>query len=113
MPVPEPESSGFATLLQKTKRRARSRSVQKLLSSRDPRFRQLELGLVLLLGKMWRLLHREGILLHHSQMHTAGVFLVGIGIAAVVALFAASKQSDGLRDDVVIAHSSRDEDQPQ
>jgi hypothetical protein len=56
---------------------------------------------------------REESLLHDTQMHTAGVFLIGVGIAAVIALFAASRQSGALRDDVVIAHSSRDEDQPQ
>jgi hypothetical protein len=43
-------------------------------------------------------------------MHIAGAFLVGIGIAAVVAIFAASKQSRSLGDDIVISHSSRDDD---
>ena len=43
-------------------------------------------------------------------MHIAGVFLVGIGIAAAVAIFAASKQSRSLRDDIVVSYSSRDDD---
>ena len=47
---------------------------------------------------------------HYFQMHIAGVFLVGIGVAAIVAIFAASKQSRSLRDDIVISHSSRDDD---
>jgi hypothetical protein len=43
-------------------------------------------------------------------MHIAGVFLVGIGVAVVVAIFAASKQSHSLRDEIVISQSSRDKD---
>lgn len=45
-------------------------------------------------------------------MHIARVFLMGIGIAAVVAFFAVTSQTRALRDDIGIAHSSRDEDQP-
>jgi hypothetical protein len=52
------------------------------------------------------------ILPHYFQMHTAGFFLVGIGIAAVIAVFAASKQADALIDDV-LSQPSRDEGQPQ
>jgi len=47
---------------------------------------------------------------HYFRMHIAGVFLLGIGIAAVVAIFAASKQSRSLRDDIVISHSAPDDD---
>ena len=47
---------------------------------------------------------------HYLQMHIAALFLVGIGIAAVVAIFGASKPSHSLKDDIVISHSSRDND---
>jgi hypothetical protein len=47
---------------------------------------------------------------HYFQMYIAGVFLVGVVVAVVVAIFAVSKQSDSLRDDIVISHSSRDDD---
>jgi hypothetical protein len=47
---------------------------------------------------------------HYFQMHIAEAFLVGIGIALVVAIFGASKQSHSVRDEIVISHSSRDDD---
>jgi hypothetical protein len=65
---------------------------------------------VLLLEKKQRFSYREVILPHYFQMHTAGVFLVGIGIAAAVAIFAASKQARSLDQDSIISHSSRDDD---
>jgi hypothetical protein len=37
---------------------------------------------------------------------------VGIAIAAVIAILVVSKQSDALRDEIVVAHASRDKDQP-
>ena len=47
---------------------------------------------------------------HYFRMHIAQVFLVGIGIAALVAIFAAYKQSHSLKDDIVISHSAPDDD---
>jgi hypothetical protein len=61
---------------------------------------------------MGRLSQRGVILPDYSHMHTAGVFLVGIAIAAVIAILVVSKQSDALRDEIVVAHASRDKDQP-
>jgi len=60
-------------------------------------------------GKKQRFSGSEVILLDYSQMHIAGLFMVGIGIAAVVAIFAASKQSSSLRDDTLVSHSSRED----
>jgi hypothetical protein len=62
------------------------------------------------LEKTGRFIARRAILRHHFQMHIAGLLLVGIGIAAVVAILGASKQSHSLKDDIVISHSSRDDD---
>jgi hypothetical protein len=50
------------------------------------------------------------ILLHYLQMHTAGVFLVGIAVAAVIAIFAISKQTTSLGEDIVISHPPPDDD---
>jgi len=47
---------------------------------------------------------------HSLGMHIAVVFLVGIGIAAAVAVFAASKQSHSVKNDIVISHSAPDDD---
>jgi hypothetical protein len=44
-------------------------------------------------------------------MHIAGIFLVGIGIAALIAVFAVSNRSRALMDEVITEHSSRDDDQ--
>jgi hypothetical protein len=44
-------------------------------------------------------------------MHIAGVFLVGIAIAALIAIFALSDQSRALMDEVITEHSSRDDEQ--
>jgi hypothetical protein len=44
-------------------------------------------------------------------MHIAGVFLVGISVAALIAIFAVSAQSRALMDEVIPEHSSRDDDQ--
>ncbi len=35
---------------------------------------------------------------------------MGIGVAAVIAIFAASIQSRSLKDEIVISHSSHDDD---
>ena len=50
------------------------------------------------------------ILPHDSKMHIAGVFLVGLGIAALIAIFAVSNQSRALMDEVMTEHSARDDD---
>jgi hypothetical protein len=71
----------------------------------------LGFAFVLVLEKIQPFSRCEVILLDYVQMHIAGVFLVGIGVAAVVAIFAASKQSRSVRDDIVISHSLRDDDQ--
>jgi hypothetical protein len=59
---------------------------------------------------MRRFPHRRMILLHYLQMHTAGVFLVGIAVAAVIAIFAISKQTTSLGEDIVISHPPPDDD---
>jgi hypothetical protein len=43
-------------------------------------------------------------------MHIAGVFLIGLGIAALIAVFAVSNQSRAMRDEVMTGYSSRDDD---
>jgi hypothetical protein len=50
------------------------------------------------------------ILLHYSRMHIAGVFLIGLGIAALIAIFAVSNQARALMDEVITEHPSRDDD---
>jgi hypothetical protein len=44
-------------------------------------------------------------------MHIAGVFLVGIAIAALIVIFALSNQSRALMDEVITERSSRDDEQ--
>jgi hypothetical protein len=43
-------------------------------------------------------------------MYVAWAFLLGIGIAVVVAFFGAFKNSRSLKDDIVISHSAQDDD---
>lgn len=50
------------------------------------------------------------ILRHHSQMHTAGVFLIGIALAAVIAIFAVSKQTSSIAEDMAAFQPKRDDD---
>jgi hypothetical protein len=50
------------------------------------------------------------ILPHDSKMHIAGVFLVGLGIAALIAVFAVSNQSRALIDEVIGEQSAHDDD---
>jgi protein-S-isoprenylcysteine O-methyltransferase Ste14 len=54
--------------------------------------------------------HRHQILLHHLQMYIGWAFLLGIGIAVVVALFGVFKNSRSLKDNIVISHSAQDDD---
>jgi hypothetical protein len=44
-------------------------------------------------------------------MHIAGVFLVGIAVAALIVIFAVSNQSRALMDEVITEQVSRDDDQ--
>jgi Tfp pilus assembly protein FimT len=44
-------------------------------------------------------------------MHIAGIFLIGMAIAALIAIFAVSNQSRSLMDEVITEHSSRKDDQ--
>jgi len=46
---------------------------------------------------------------HYFRMHIA-VFLLGIGIAVVVAFFGVFKNSRSLEDDIIISHSAQDDD---
>jgi hypothetical protein len=81
----------------------------RVIAVRGGRFSQCWLALVLLLEKMSRGSHRHGTMRHYFRMHIA-VFLLGIGIAVVVAFFGVFKNSRSLEDDIIISHSAQDDD---
>jgi biotin transporter BioY len=65
---------------------------------------------VLVSKKVRRISRGAEILVHYSPMHAVVLFLFGLGVAVLVAVIGASRQTRSLQEDTILSDSLHDED---